>query len=70
MLLVRNQNPFGISRVNEAAVVNNTTPVQRLIKAASNEGSLIDTAGLASPLASINYDSHMMRLMTGSHAGR
>lgn len=70
MLPLVNPNPFGINRVNEGAVVNNTAPVQPLIKAASNEGSLIDTAGLASPLASINYDSHMMRLMTGSHAGR
>lgn len=63
-------NPFGINRVNEGGIVNNTAPMQPLIKAASNEGSLIDTAGLASPLASINCDSHMMRLMTGSHEGR
>lgn len=65
-----NTNPFGINRVNEGSIVNNTAPVQPLIKVASNEGPLIDTAGLASPLTSINYDSHMMRLMTGSHAGR
>lgn len=70
MLHLSNANPFGINRVNEGSAANNTAPVQPLIKAASNEGSLIDTAGLASPLTSINYDSHMMRLMTGSHAGR
>lgn len=63
-------NPFGIKRVNEGAVVNSAAPAQPLIKAASNEGSLIDTTGLASPLTSINSDSHMMRLMTVSHAGR
>lgn len=46
--------------------MNNTAPGQWLIKAPSNEGSLIDTAGLASPLTGINCDSHMMRMMTGS----
>jgi len=70
MLPLLNLNPFGINRVNEGGVVNNTATVQPLIRTASNEGSLIDTAGLASPLVCINYDSHMMRLMTGSHAGR
>lgn len=63
-------NPFGICRVNKGTVGNNTAPVHPLIKASSNEALLIDTAALASPLTCINYDSHMMRLMTGSHAGR
>lgn len=69
MLCLPNTNSFGINRVNEDSVVNSAAPMQPLIKAASNEGSLIDTGGLASPLTCINYDNHMMRLMTGSHAG-
>lgn len=69
VLCLPNTNSFGINRVNEDSVVNSVAPVQPLIKVASNEGSLIDTRGLASPLACINYDNHMMRPMTGFHAG-
>lgn len=69
LLRLPNTNSFGINRVNECSIMNNAAPVQPLIKDASNEGSLIDTRGLASHLTCINYDNHMMRLMTGSHAG-
>lgn len=54
---------WGLTQLTKAPLWS--APIQRLIKAASNEGSLIDTAGLASPLAGINDGSHMMRLMTG-----
>lgn len=58
---------LGLTELTKAPLWS--APIQRLIKAAFNEGSLIDTAGLASPLAGINDGSHMMRLMTGSQAG-
>lgn len=58
---------LGLTELTKAPLWS--APIQWLIKAAFNEGSLIDTAGLASPLAGINDGSHMMRLMTGSQAG-
>ncbi|KAK7901370.1 hypothetical protein WMY93_018139 [Mugilogobius chulae] len=60
-------NSFGISGVNEDTTMSKAVP---LIKDGSNEGRLIDTAGLASPLVTISPDSHMMGMTAHPRAGQ